>query len=70
MFSENLIDELQDRIGTRVQVTTDNNVFEGVLGLVSGEIIRIVLSSGYGEGTTTNVSLNAVNFIRFLSAAA
>lgn len=70
MFSATLSAELADRVGSRVQVATDTNFFEGVLGSVSGGLIVIIQTSGYGVGVSVNIAIDAINFIRIIQQAA
>lgn len=61
--------ELAERIGDRVEIATDDRLIEGVLSSISGDLIVVVQTSGYGAGVVINISVQAVNFIRFPQAA-
>ena len=70
MFEETFAAELAKRIGSRVEVATDNNLVEGVLSTVTAELVLVIdVSSGYGQNNKLYVSLNAINFVRFPAAA-
>lgn len=66
MFNETFAAELATRIGSRVEVATDNNLIEGILSTVTTELILVIdVSSGYGQNTKLFISVDAINFIRF-----
>lgn len=71
MFAETFAAELANRIGSRVEVATDNNLLEGILSTVTEELVLVIdVSSGYGQNTKLFISADAINFIRFPQAAA
>jgi len=57
--------ELATRIGERIELATDDTLFEGVLSRVSGELLSIVQTSNYSGGTVLYISLNAINYVSF-----
>ncbi len=57
--------ELATRIGERIELATDDTLFEGVLSRVSGELLSIVQTSNYSGGTVLHISLNAINYVSF-----
>lgn len=70
MFNETFVAELATRIGSRIEVATDNNLIEGILSTVTTELILVIdVSSGYGQNTKIFISIDAINFIRFPVAA-
>ncbi len=70
MFEETFAAELATRIGSRVEVATDNNLIEGVLSTVTTELVLVIdVSSGYGQNTKLFISVDAINFVRFPVAA-
>ncbi|WP_233880817.1 hypothetical protein [Virgibacillus halodenitrificans] len=70
MFEETFAAELATRIGSRVEVATDNNLIEGILSTVTAELVLVIdVSSGYGQNTKLYISIDAINFVRFPVAA-
>lgn len=70
MFEETFAAELAKRIGSRVEVATDNNLVEGVLSTVTAELVLVIdVSSGYGRNTKLYISVDAINLVRFTVAA-
>ncbi|WP_186576735.1 hypothetical protein [Aquibacillus kalidii] len=70
MFEQTFAAELASRIGSRVEVATDNNLLEGILATVTDELVLVIdISSGYGQNNKLYVSLSAINYVRFLGAA-
>ncbi|MBY7142197.1 hypothetical protein KFZ56_03635 [Virgibacillus sp. NKC19-3] len=70
MFEETFAAELAKRIGSTVEVTTDNNLIEGLLSTVTPDLVLVIeVNSGYGGNVKMNVAVNAINFIRFPVAA-
>lgn len=70
MFEETFAAELATRIGSRVEVATDNNLLEGILSTVTAELVLVIdVSSGYGQNNKLFVSVDAINFVRFPVAA-
>ncbi|ALX49237.1 hypothetical protein [Lentibacillus amyloliquefaciens] len=71
MFQDTFAAELATRIGSRVEVATDNNLIEGILSTVTADLVLVVeVNGGYGENTTLYLSIDAINFVRFPAAAA
>ncbi|SES93081.1 hypothetical protein SAMN05421676_102141 [Salinibacillus kushneri] len=71
MFQDTFAGELATRLGSRVEVATDSNLIEGVLATVTSELILVIdVMSGYGQNNKIYLSLDAVNYITFTSAAA
>lgn len=69
MFEETFAAELATRIGSRVEVATDNNLIEGILSTVTEELVLVIdVSSGYGQNEVLYISVDAINFVRFLVA--
>lgn len=69
MFEETFAAELATRIGSRVEVATDNNLIEGILSTVTEELVLVIdISSGYGQNEVLYISVDAINFVRFLVA--
>ncbi|ASN04435.1 DUF2642 domain-containing protein [Virgibacillus necropolis] len=67
MFEETFAAELANRIGSRVEVATDNNLIEGILSNVTEDSVRVDVNGGYG-GYGQNrlfISIDAINFVRF-----
>ncbi|UFU00033.1 hypothetical protein KO561_03450 [Radiobacillus kanasensis] len=70
MFEETFAAELATRIGSRVEVATDNNLIEGILSTVTAELVLVIdISSGYNDNAKLYISLDAINFVRFPQAA-
>jgi len=70
MFDKTFAAELSTRIGSMVEVATDNNLIDGVLSSVTEELVLVIdVTSGYGQNTKLFISLDAINFIRFPVAA-
>ncbi|MFD1361143.1 hypothetical protein [Lentibacillus salinarum] len=70
MFQDTFAAELARRIGSRVEVATDNNLIEGVLSTVTANLVLVVeIDSGYGDNNTLYLSVGAINFVRFPAAA-
>ncbi|MEW4281686.1 hypothetical protein [Priestia megaterium] len=69
MFASTLSAELAKRIGSQVEVALDDSLFEGILLSVSGELITIIQSSGYGTSANLTIALPSINFIRLPQAA-
>jgi len=70
MFEETFIAELADRVGSRVEIATDNNLMEGILSTVSPTTVLIISSNGgYGQNNRQFVALDAINFARFPTVA-
>ncbi|UOR11546.1 hypothetical protein [Halobacillus amylolyticus] len=70
MFAETFAAELATRIGSRVEVATNNNLIEGLLSTVTADLVLVVeVDSGYGSNNKQFISVDAINFVRFLVAA-
>lgn len=70
MFCEFFTDELARRIGSRVEVATDNNLIEGVLSTVTDEVVLVIdITSGYGQNNKLYVAADAINFVTFPQVA-
>ncbi|HLQ71569.1 MAG TPA: hypothetical protein VK142_07185 [Bacillota bacterium] len=66
MFESTFSAELAKRVGSRVEVATDNNLIEGVLGNVTPTSILVInVSGGYGPNTRQFIETDAINFVRF-----
>ncbi|GAA0489762.1 hypothetical protein GCM10008986_14560 [Salinibacillus aidingensis] len=71
MFQDTFAEELARRVGSMVEVATDDNLIEGVLSTVTDELILVInITSGYGQNTNIYISLDAISFVRFPVAAA
>jgi len=57
--------ELATRIGERIELATDDTLFEGVLSAVSGELVTIVQTSTYSGGVVLHISLSSINYVSF-----
>ncbi|MBT2217927.1 hypothetical protein KK120_19165 [Virgibacillus dakarensis] len=69
MFEDMFAAELATRVGSNVEVATDNNLVEGILSTVTDELVLVIdVTSGY-DSTRLYISLDAINFIRFPVAA-
>ena len=70
MFENLFRDELATRLGTTVEIATDNNLFEGILVNVSGDLVVTVdVNDGYGNGNQVFLAVDAINFVRFPAMA-
>ncbi|GEN85854.1 hypothetical protein MKY30_15670 [Oceanobacillus sp. FSL W8-0428] len=70
MFAAKFTAELANRIGSRVEVATDNNLIEGILSTVTADLALVIdVSSGYGGNVKIYISVDAINFVRFPVAA-
>ncbi|MDM8099688.1 MULTISPECIES: hypothetical protein [Oceanobacillus] len=70
MFQATFAAELANRIGSRVEVATDNNLIEGILSTVTADLALVIdVTSGYGDNVKIYISVDAINFVRFLVAA-
>ncbi|SFB05806.1 hypothetical protein SAMN04488072_106116 [Lentibacillus halodurans] len=71
MFQDTFANELATRVGSMVEVATDNNLIEGILSTVTADLVLVIeVNGGYGENTTLYLSVDAINFVRFPSATA
>ncbi|HLR66606.1 hypothetical protein [Virgibacillus alimentarius] len=70
MFENTFADELAKRLGSSVEVATDNNLIEGILSTVTPNLVLVIeVTSGYGDNVKMYVSVDAINFVRFPVAA-
>lgn len=70
MFDATFTAELAKRIGSSVEVATDNNLIEGILSTVTADLALVIdVTSGYGGNTKLYISVDAINFVRFPVAA-
>lgn len=70
MFEETFDAELAGRVGSRVEVATDNNLVEGILSTVTPTSLLIInTDGGYGQNTRQFIALDAINFVQFPTAA-
>jgi len=70
MFEENFSAELANRIGSNVEVTTDNNMIEGLLSTVTANLVLVIeVNTGYGDNTNLYISIDSINYVRFPAAA-
>ena len=66
MFENTFAAELASRVGSRVEIATDNNLVEGILSTVTpGSILLINADGGYGQTNRRFFGIDAVNFVRF-----
>ncbi|HLR03441.1 MAG TPA: hypothetical protein VK111_11910 [Virgibacillus sp.] len=66
MFEFTFVEELAKRVGSRVEVATDNNLIDGVLGNVTTNSILVInTGGGYGPNNRQFIGIDAINFIRF-----
>jgi len=68
-FESTFAAELASRAGATVEIATANNLIEGVLSLIVGILLLVIEFVGYGVNRRINMSLNAINFVRFPAAA-
>lgn len=70
MFEETFAAELANRVGSLVEVATDNNLIEGILSTVTPELVLVIeVNNGYGDNVQLYISVNAINFVNFPVAA-
>lgn len=70
MFASAFRAELANRLGSAVEIATDNNLVTGIIGNVTGDLVLVLVSTGYNSNTRTWVPINTINFIRFTSLTA
>lgn len=71
MFEDTFTAELARRLGSRIEVATNNNLIEGILSTVTPSLVLVIeVSSGYGDNVKMYVSADVINFVRFPTAAA
>ncbi|MGE7878920.1 hypothetical protein [Peribacillus muralis] len=66
MLSSTFLRQLRHYIGNPVEVATSSDLFEGVLHLVTDEIVRLTeTSGGYdGDPDIITIPLNQINYVR------
>ncbi len=70
MFEATFAAELAKRIGSNVEVATDNNLIDGILSTVTSNLVLVIeVNNGYGSNLKQYVSVDAINYIRFPVAA-
>lgn len=70
MFEATFAAELAKRIGSNVEVATDNNLIDGLLSTVTSNLVLVIeVNNGYGGNLKQYVSVDAINYIRFPVAA-
>ncbi|MFS0786529.1 hypothetical protein ABC345_09155 [Shouchella sp. 1P09AA] len=65
MFRRFFYQELTSRIATRVEVTTDTNLIEGLIVRVTPELLVVDVTDGYEAGSNQFVFIDAINYVRF-----
>ncbi|MED4051926.1 hypothetical protein [Priestia megaterium] len=65
MFRNTLSKKLADNIGTRVFIALDDLPYEGIISAVSGNLLTILQTSGYGVTISVNISIPSINFVKF-----
>ncbi|WP_405096835.1 hypothetical protein [Oceanobacillus sp. FSL H7-0719] len=69
MFEATFAAELARRIGSTVEVATDNNLIEGVLSSVTSNLVLVIeVNTGYNN-LKQYISVDAINYVRFPAAA-
>jgi len=70
MFEETFSAELAKHTGSNVEVTTDNNLIEGLLSTVTDNLVLVIeVNTGYGDNTKMYVPLQSINYVRFPQTA-
>ncbi|MDP9579607.1 UNVERIFIED_ORG: hypothetical protein J2X74_005480 [Bacillus sp. 1751] len=72
MFKSFLSAELANHVGTSVEITLSDGFVEGIITSVTGNLLTILQTIGYGYGSTTvtlTIFIPAINSIRILSVA-
>ncbi|WP_068672578.1 DUF2642 domain-containing protein [Oceanobacillus sp. Castelsardo] len=70
MFQETFAAELAKRIGSTVEIATDNNVIEGILSNVTPDLVLVLdINDGYGDNSRIHISVSSINFVRLLQEA-
>ncbi|WP_100012242.1 hypothetical protein [Lentibacillus sediminis] len=71
MFEETFVAELLTRVGSRIEVATDEQFIEGVLSNVTEDFLVINVVNGYyGLNDRIYVAVDFINFVRFPVSAA
>lgn len=73
MFAKTFRKSLAGRVGSFVEIATDNNLVTGILAAVSGDLVLVLQSStGYNNaaGNKVWIVIDKINFVRFESDAA
>lgn len=66
MFNETFIAELASRAGSDVEVSTDNNLIDGILSTVTDDMLLVIeVNDGYGDNTRVYVPIPSINYVRF-----
>jgi DNA-binding MurR/RpiR family transcriptional regulator len=69
VFENTFAAELATRIGTTVEVFTDNGMTDGILSNVTPDLVLVIeVTTGY-ENEKVYVSVDAINYARFPAAA-
>lgn len=69
MFEATFAASLARRIGSSVEVATDNNLIEGILSTVTTDLVLVIeVTNGYSS-FKQYVSVDAINYARFPVAA-
>lgn len=65
MFEDTFAGELARRIGSNVEVATDNNLIDGLLSTVTSDLVLVIeVNSGYGNNNVKQyISVDAINYI-------
>ncbi|MFB4159733.1 hypothetical protein ACE1TF_07610 [Geomicrobium sp. JSM 1781026] len=61
MFRFWLRKELRERVGNRIEVTTDNNMVDGLLVEVAKEYIVIEIDDSYSDGNLLYIVIREIN---------
>ncbi|GAK12140.1 DUF2642 domain-containing protein [Geomicrobium sp. JCM 19039] len=61
MFRLWLRKELRERVGNRIEVTTDNNMVDGLLVEVAKEYIVIEIDDSYSDGNLLYIVIREIN---------
>jgi len=70
VFENTFAAELATRIGSSVEVFTDNGMTEGILSNVTQNLVLVIeITTGYAN-ERVYVSVDAINFARFPATAA
>ncbi|MED4003637.1 MULTISPECIES: hypothetical protein [Priestia] len=64
MLRNTLSKKLADSVGKRAFIALDNLPYEGIISAVSGNLLTILQTSGYGVTTSVYISIPSINFVR------